>query len=99
MEAPRRGTAVGLGLRVLPTLKGSMQLGLDVEAILKAGLVEAFRCQSAQHLVSVCDLPPCYHSYLQVRVKSGQRWIDTITILPPYVFRLGWSTTLSRSST
>ena len=39
-EAARRGTPVALGLRVLPTLKGSLALGVDVRAILGAGLVD-----------------------------------------------------------
>ena len=39
-EATRRGTPVGLGLRVLPTLNGSRLLGMDVEGILSDGLVD-----------------------------------------------------------
>ena len=38
--AARRGTPVGLGARVLPTLEGSRKMGLDVPAWLSAGLLD-----------------------------------------------------------
>ena len=39
-EATRRGRPVALGLRILPTLAGGLQLGVDVSAILSAGLLD-----------------------------------------------------------
>ena len=38
--AARRGTPVGLGARVLPTLEGSSKMGLDVPTWLSAGLLD-----------------------------------------------------------
>eukprot|EP01052_Picozoa_sp_SAG31_P025398 SAG31_NODE_2224_length_6150_cov_5.071724_1_plen_529_part_00 len=39
-EAAKRGTQIALGLRVMPTVKGTLALGVDVRAILQAGLVD-----------------------------------------------------------
>ena len=56
-EALRRGgRPVSLGLRVLPTVRGSLLMGMDIEAILGAGLVD--------HIVPIFYVSGYVHAFM-----------------------------------